>query len=253
MNNNKFNAQNKAIETYLLSGKLRCGICGASMIVHTSHSGRNKTKYSTYYCGERYRTKNCNQKPINKTLIESIAMTDLREKLFNPQAIQLLANKLIAHHKKTKQEDTKDIQSFKKNLGSIQKKLDNIIAAITDGLYNPSMKTSMDSLEKEKATVLIMISETETRARSSTLDKSMIIAYLEKEIELLENKNPDDLKKIIQTYIEKIIVYEERIEVFLIFIVHTNGGGEGTPFKLKTFVIRNTMRRGQMVLAILHQ
>lgn len=51
------------------------------------------------------------------------------------------------------------------------------------------------------------------------------IAYLEKEIELLENKNPDDLKKIIQTYIEKIIVYEGHIEVFLIFIVHTNGGG----------------------------
>ena len=64
------------------------------------------------------------------------------------------------------------------------------------------------------ATVLIMISEAEARARSASLEKNMIIAYLEKEIELLENKNLDDLKKIIQTYIEKIIVYEERVEVF---------------------------------------
>lgn len=35
----------------------------------------------------------------------------------------------------------------------------------------------------------------------------MIVTYLEKDIEALKNKNPDDLKKIIQTYVEKIVIY----------------------------------------------
>ena len=58
------------------------------------------------------------------------------------------------------------------------------------------------------------------------LNRDTIIDYLSQDIRDLENKKPDDLKKIIQTYVEKVVVYEERIDVFLVFFVHTNGGGE---------------------------
>jgi site-specific DNA recombinase len=54
----------------------------------------------------------------------------------------------------------------------------------------------------------------------------MVIMYLAKDMEALKNKSLDDIKKIIQTYVEKILVHEEYIEVFL--VVHTNGGGEGS-------------------------
>ena len=150
MKNNKMNAQNKAKEVYLLSGKIICGCCGAAMIGHTSHSGRNKTKYSTYYCGERYRTKNCDQKPINLNFIEGIAMNDLKQKLLNTNCINHLAEKLIEHYEKSKVENKKDIKVFERKLADIQKKLDNIVSAIADGLYNQSMKATMDTLEKEK-------------------------------------------------------------------------------------------------------
>ena len=226
MKNNKMNAQNKAKEVYLLSGKIICGCCGAAMIGHTSHSGRNKTKYSTYYCGERYRTKNCDQKPINLNFIEGIAMNDLKQKLLNTNCINHLAEKLIEHYEKSKVENKKDIKVFERKLADIQKKLDNIVSAIADGLYNQSMKATMDTLEKEKADATIMINEIQCKQKATSLDKTIVIAYLEKDVSALENKNPDDLKKIIQTYVEKIVVYEERIEVFLIFFVHTNGGGE---------------------------
>lgn len=48
-----------------------------------------------------------------------------------------------------------------------------------------------------------MISETQSKLKTPFLDKAMIIAYLKKDVVALENKNPDDLKKIIQTYIKK--------------------------------------------------
>ena len=64
------------------------------------------------------------------------------------------------------------------------------------------------------------------RKRNDMLNRAAIIDYLSQDIGSLENKKPDDLKKIIQTYVEKVVVYEERIEVFLIFFVHTNGGGD---------------------------
>lgn len=123
-------------------------------------------------------------------------------------------------------EEKKDIQAFERKLADIQKKLDNIVTAIADGLYNPSMKATMDKLEQEKADVLIMISETQSKIKTTSLDKAMVVAYLEKDIEALKNKNPDDIKKIIQTYVEKVVIYEEHVEVFLVLIVHTIGGGE---------------------------
>jgi site-specific DNA recombinase len=226
MKNNKMNAQNKAKEVYLLSGKIICGCCGTAMIGHTSHSGRNKTKYSTYYCGERYRTKNCDQKPINLNFIEGIAMNDLKQKLLNTNCINHLAEKLIEHYEKSKVENKKDIKVFERKLADIQKKLDNIVSAIADGLYNQSMKATMDTLEKEKADATIMISEIQCKQKATSLDKTIIIAYLEKDVSALENKNPDDLKKIIQTYIEKVVIYEEHVEVHLVLFVHLNGGGE---------------------------
>lgn len=169
---------------------------------------------------------NCNQKPINKNLIENITISDLQQKLFNSKCINRLAEKVIEHHRMTLAEEKKDIQAFERKLADIQKKLDNIVTAIADGLYNPSMKATMDKLEQEKADVLIMISETQSKIKTTSLDKAMVVAYLEKDIEALKNKNPDDIKKIIQTYVEKVVIYEEHVEVFLVLIVHTIGGGE---------------------------
>lgn len=57
----------------------------------------------------------------------------------------------------------------------------------------------------------------------------MIVAYLEKDITAIKNKNLDDLKKIIQTYIEKVVIFEEHVEVFLVLFVHMIGGGEPIP------------------------
>ncbi len=85
----------------------------------------------------------------------------------------------------------------------------------------------MDKLEKEKADILIMINEYQSKLKSASLDRSMVVAYLEKDIAALKSKNPDDLKKIIQTYIEKVVIYEEHVEVRLVLFVHTIGGGEG--------------------------
>ncbi|WP_371368107.1 hypothetical protein [Sporomusa rhizae] len=75
----------------------------------------------------------------------------------------LLADKLIEHYHSTQADKKKDIQVFEQRLADTQKKLDNFISAIADGLYNPSMKATMDKLEQEKADILIIITEYKLR------------------------------------------------------------------------------------------
>lgn len=58
----------------------------------------------------------------------------------------------------------------------------------------------------------------------TSLDRDMIIKYLQKDMDVLNNKSPEDLKKIVQTYVEKVEVYQDYADINL--IVHTIGGGE---------------------------
>lgn len=82
----------------------------------------------------------------------------------------------------------------------------------------------MDKLEQEKTEISSIISEIRGKMLCTSLDRDMIIKYLQKDMEALNNKSPEDLKKIIQTYVEKVLVYQDYVDIFL--IVHTNGGGE---------------------------
>ena len=229
MGNSKLNAQNKAIETYLLSGKIVCGECGAAMVGHTSNnSGRNKTKYSTYHCGNRYRTKNCSNKPVNRDEIEKVVLQNLQQKLSSQSAIEHLADNILAHYQKIHSGVNREIELAHKQQKAIEKKIQNIVSAIASGTFSTSLKSALESLENEKAAMTATIHSLQRRKRNDMLNRAAIVDYLSQDIGILENKKPDDLKKIIQTYVEKVVVYEERIEVFLIFFVHTNGGGEGS-------------------------
>jgi len=52
--------------------------------------------------------------------------------------------------------------------------------------------------------------------------------YLEEKKRLLKNKNPDTQKRVIQEFVEKVIVSKECIEVLFKITVDLNGGGGGS-------------------------
>jgi len=52
--------------------------------------------------------------------------------------------------------------------------------------------------------------------------------YLKEKKRLLKNKNPDTQKRVIQEFVEKVIVSKECIEVLFKITVALNGGGGGS-------------------------
>lgn len=63
------------------------------------------------------------------------------------------------YYNKMRNEDTEDLKIFEKKLIEIDDKKKNIVNAIADGLYNPSMKIAMSDLEEQKSQVTNMINE----------------------------------------------------------------------------------------------
>lgn len=238
MLNNNRNASNKAKETYLLSGKIFCSCCGSSMVGHTSYSVRNKTKYSTYNCSKRYRVKGCKMKNISRDLVEEIALNEIKTKILNPLSIKSLTEKVLDSYKKTMNNNTTNLKSLEKHLNEIQFEIDNIVKAISQGMFHASFKEKMDNLEIEKNKISNYIAELKASMSNNDINEKLIEQYLLKDIPAINNKSVNDLKAIINTYVESILVHENKVELNVILLfVHIIGGGEARWVKPTKYLV----------------
>lgn len=215
---------NKAKEIYLLSGIIYCGKCGGAMVGNRRRAGRNKTLYVTYECSTRKRTKRCDMKDIGKDFVENVVIEHLEKHLFSPKAMDKLVEKIAQYAASQSREINQDIKAFTDQLAGIQTEINNIVNAIAFGMFHPSMKEKMDGLEAKKASLIIKLEEAKLQAQTHAPTEEMIRRYLQKDAGI-KNKSPEDQKHIIQAYIKKVVVYEDKIEIDK--IVDLNGGGGG--------------------------
>ena len=216
----------KAIEIYLLSGKIKCGECGATMRGNTRYCGRNKNKYVTYDCQNRRLKKGCSAKSINARLVENMVINYIEEELLSYLNIDRIADKAIEYNNSLKHRVSQTITAHKYKLKEIQNQIDNIVNAIASGMFHSSMKDKMDILESKKVAYETKINSLELQLKNyKSIDKKKVVDFLESQ-KGLYNKSPDDLKLIIQTFIDKVSVYGDHIEINS--VVRTMYGGEAT-------------------------
>ena len=227
-NNKKGPAANKAKETYLLAGLIFCGKCGSSMVGNRRFSGEDKKKYLSYECSSRKRKKDCDAKSVNCLSVENIVIEEIEKNILSEQSAEELSKKIYAFAQSQSAAIKTDIQNLKKELSEVQWQIDNIVEAVANGLFHPSFKDKMDILEKQKETVMRRLNEAEFQAQLNSPTADAIKGYILKDADI-KNKSPEEQKRIIQTYVQKVVVHEESVEIY--FIVDLNGGGEPYLFK----------------------
>lgn len=223
-NNKNTKGSNTAKSIYLLAGKIKCGDCGYAMIGHRKHCGRNKTLYEAYECSGRKRTRNCKMKSINKGLIEKIVINYLYDSLLSKNAAEKAAKTILDFAAEQTKIIDADLEMYRKELKEVEARINNMVEAIADGLYNPAMKEKSKELESKKNTLLIRINEAERESAINKPSLNMMINYLSKDSDI-KQKSPEDQKKIIQTYIQEVLIYEDNINIKT--IVSFIGGGDG--------------------------
>ncbi|OHW62206.1 hypothetical protein EUAN_12750 [Andreesenia angusta] len=226
MSDNKRGA-NSAREIYLLSGLLFCGKCGGAMTGNRKKAGRNKTLYKSYECSTRKRTKGCDMKSVGKEYIEALVIDQLVEDVFSPSAIENIVNHVSEYAETQSSEISKDIALIEKELSSVSAEIDNIVNAIASGMFHTSMKEKMDSLEQKKSGLSLRLAEAKLQLDIHLPTEAMIRGYLEKDTDI-KNKSLNDQKKIIQTYVNRIIVCDNDITVDTIVTFAGGGGGSRT-------------------------
>ena len=123
---------------------------------------------------------------------------------------------MCAYEKKMK--DTSVLSLLENERKETRRALENIMKAIESGIFNTTTQTRMNELEKQLADIEDKI-ELEKYNEQKILTKEKVMAYLTNAI----LKKP---KTLIHTLIQKIIVYEDKVEIFYNYTDETNPGDD---------------------------
>ncbi len=225
----------KAKEMYLLSGLTVCGEClnnlskEFSMMGNVKYCGRNKLKYVTYRCGNRDRTKEWRNKELRREYIESYVIHELEQRIFNDATIPHLVKQLNDYQQQASAARSDEILALQSRLAETDRQINNIVAAISQGFTQPSIVGKMSELEDEKARLEVRIAERQLDETKVSIPEETLRELFAEFKGFVASRNIPEIKKFIGSYVEKVIIYNEHVEV--IFKLDTAGISlDGTDF-----------------------
>ncbi len=222
MGDRTMNARHKAKRTYLLSGIIACGECGSPMSGNTRRAGRNKTEYSSYECNRRRREKTCTNKDIGKKQVEELVVKYLMDEFFTEENVSKLAKRIVDFQRCRKSETGSELAVLKAELSSHEKEMQNIVRAVEKGMFADWMVESGNAHDERIKYLKGRISYIENMQDAVSLTEQQAYDYIMKDSDL-NDKSPEQLKLVIQTYVEKVLVFKDCIEIHLIIDANNPG------------------------------
>ena len=163
--NKRAPACGKADEEYLLTTKLFCGKCGALMFGESGTSATGRTYYY-YKCANVKRRKGCNKKTVQKDWLEDLVVRETM-KLIQDDAV---IDKIVQLVMDVQNQENTTIPLLEKQLREVNKKLDNLMKAIEDGLYTRTTKERLEELEIQKDELTAKIADEKLKKPSFNED-----------------------------------------------------------------------------------
>lgn len=161
----------------------------------------------------RKRNNSCNKSAVSKDKFEKL-ITDTTVQLFEDQSnIDLIANEIMNVHK-TRMNKKSVLNILENQRDEIKRSLANIMKAVEKGIFNATTQSRMEELEKQLADVESNIA-IEQYKEKTILTKENIIDFL-------TNAILQKPKKMLQTLIQKIVVYDDKIIIYYNFTDKTN-------------------------------
>lgn len=209
-NKHKQSGRPPEARNYPLKGKVFCGLCGSAMNVAASRI-KGKTYYY-YRCGQKDRTHDCTGRPIRCDDLEQLVIDQVRALIGCPDIKAEAMAYLRREADSINKTGLDRLKSMQQEQRAVQSKIDNIIAAIEDGNYIPSMRDRLKQLEAEKAAI---------DARIANLTRSASVASLPSEkFEALYNKIctvTQNNANAVLSIVSRVEVYDDYIKIYTLF------------------------------------
>ena len=238
--NRKGTRSRREKENYLLTGLIECGECGHAFTSNRRFSGRNKTKYLTYRCGNHNKGHKCNCKEVNVEYLEAFVLDTILEQVL---ADSRRAELVVAFNKQQGQAVEKHRAKkirLKQEIAQKEQNNANIVKMIESGRM---LTTLMDAIERNEQDIARIKADLEVLLAHppQQLDEEKFAQLVEDTRRAIAAKDYDELKRFVSLYVSKIIVRNDDISVVVSFakIVLLVGGAEGNRTPVRKQLGRN--------------
>ena len=212
----KIRSCNNAKEVYLLSRKVICGECGRVYTGNRKNSGRKKTLHVTYACTGRKSRNGCENKEIRREYLETFVMEKLAEYLFDETLIPKICAAYGEYQLSKNAGHIKTKVNYEKKIKEVTKSIDNIVEMI---MASPStaLAKKLSELEQEKERLNESYQELCKNANIKQLNEEEITKMFRIARNQLEVGTLKMTKVLVETFIDKVIVYKDWVEVVFNF------------------------------------
>ncbi|MBR6316155.1 MAG: recombinase family protein [Lachnospiraceae bacterium] len=206
--NKRMPAHSWSYSDYLLTGKMYCGECGAAMVgkAGTSQTG----KKHCYYACSNHLKKRCVKSSVRQDWAEKIVLSCVSDLLHDPELFDTIVERTWDYYER--QDSVKgEIAVIEKQIAEIDKKIQNLTRAI-ESLTDASPITGrINELSQQKDELLAALVQKNIEAGIS-FTKEHIVYFLQK-CRDMDADDADVRKKLIETFINSVYIYEDRIMI----------------------------------------
>lgn len=219
-NNVRRNGSYRAKRVYLLSGKIKCAECGASMIGKTTRRTDYKDgEYSRYYCpNHEGGNKDCPNLSIRLDLIEDFIIDFVKKFLSSAKAQNKIAAEIVAAADKVLNTGKDTIKKLEKSTADKKTAVDNLYKVLMS-TGRPMDEFDISALSKAKADYA-----KSKQLLDDALRKKDLVAITEASLKQFINdfvfknkKEPDLSRAIISTFLHRVSISTTAVEVDLVF------------------------------------
>lgn len=201
---------------YYLTGKMFCEKCGSPYI------GRSCGGQAYYVCQARHRRKECDGKGIQKERVESAIFRAIRENIFSESAVDEIIKVVLDELEKSPIKETK-------SKGELTKRKNILIHEIAELTQMKLSKEITQEVfvymkkpkDEELAEIELSLLALEHQQRN-TVDEDFIRDFINDLFEKSESGKDELLKYVIDTVIEKVVVGDSEVNIYLAITFNQN-------------------------------
>lgn len=195
---------------FALTGKLFCGKCRRSM-VGESGTGKNGTTHYYYKCSTRKKSgaAACDKKNVKRDWIEGLVVRATQNYVLQDDVMQAIAANCEKLARK-EAADNSDLLALQSRLREVNRSLENIIKAIEQGVFSPTVSDRLRKLEEEQADLQIAIEKEKVSKPIITAEQIMIFleGFRDDDVD-----DPEVQKRIVDTFIDRIYLYDDKLVI----------------------------------------
>lgn len=192
---------------YMLTGKLFCGHCGASM-VGCSGTSMNGEMYYYYACQKRRTEHGCNKKPVRRDWIERLVAKIALEYVLQPHVIEWMADTIMDFQER--EAATAQLEALRSQLADNTKAIDNVMKAIEAGIITATTKKRLMELEAEASRLQRAIDD---ELKSTTkVERDFIIYWMEK-FRRGDLESASFRRKVIDSFVNAVYLTDDHIRI----------------------------------------